>query len=411
MITLYSGEIFINPIPLHLSLNYCSHKCAYCFANLNNPGRSFDAKKFQSQIKNYWKQDNLVAQLMRDKYPVLLSNTVDPFATSNYQYTQPIMDQLNTLEIPVTFQTRGASNAKAEEALYHVIETTPSSLWYISITTTDEKIRQKVEPGAPAIAHRLALIDKLISHGHRVAIGINPFEEEWIPDLDGFVSTLYGKGVRNIWFGVLHFNNMQVANMTESEKIAIGAKRLTQTKKQEDTKFDNLQAKIDNFKTKYPDLHCFLSLDGKENHFFDIYAETYQHKFPVFNDFFNWVYANKKPGDLIYFNELSAIFKPQLPKGKYDFSGLAYAAQRGDYKKPEIREFIMSFKEVSLIDYVRTLWNNEKFGFKLNRKHGYASLVHEVAQDEYALTLDEQGNEIFVFDPINNHDQEMYVTR
>lgn len=410
MITLYSGEIFINPIPLHLSLNYCSHKCAYCFANLNSPDRTLDAKKLQSQLKNFYRQENLVAQLMRDQYPVLLSNTVDPFATSNYQYTLPIIEQLNALGIPVTFQTRGASNAKGDEALTAVIENTPPSLFYISITTTQEPIRELVEPGAPSIAYRLDLIDRLIKAGHRVAIGINPYEKDWIPDLPGFVSLLYSKGIRNIWFGVLHFNNMQIANMTDKEKRAIGNSRLSQTKKQEDIKFDELQNHIDTFRAQYPDLHCFLSLDGKENHFFDIYGQVYKNKFPVFNDYYNWVYANKKPGDLLHFDDLRAIFEPKLPKGQYDFSSLAYAAQRGDYKKPEVREFINSFKKVSLIDYVRFLWNNEKFGFKLNRKFGFASLVQEGA-DGYELVLDGQGNEIFVFDPVSNHENEMYVTR
>lgn len=409
MITLYSGEIFINPIPLHLSLNYCSHKCAYCFANLNNPGRTFDAKKLQSQLKNFYRQENLVAQLMRDKYPVLLSNTVDPFATSNYQYTLPIIEQLNALGIPVTFQTRGASVKNGDEALQQVMDNTPPSLFYISITTTDEGIRQKVEPGATPIAYRLDLIDRLHKAGHRVAIGINPYEKDWIPDLPGFVKQLYKKGIRNIWVGVLHFNNMQIANMTESEKRALGNGRLTQTKKHEDAKFDDLQCHIDDFKELYPDLNIFLSLDGRENHFFDIYSEVYDNKFPVYNDYFNWVYKNKKPGDYLHFDDLRAIFEPQLPKGTYDFSGLAYSAQRGDYKKPEVRAFINSFKSVSMIDYVKFLWNNEKFGFKLNRKFGYASLVEE-RDGDYELVLDSQGNEIFVFDPINNHDGEMYVT-
>lgn len=39
MLDVYYGEFLINPIPLELSLNYCSHKCAYCFANVNQPGR------------------------------------------------------------------------------------------------------------------------------------------------------------------------------------------------------------------------------------------------------------------------------------------------------------------------------------------------------------------------------------
>ena len=61
MIEPYFGEFLINPVPLELSFNYCSHKCAYCFANLNKPDRQFDVLRFMRFIRDYPNRDTLAA--------------------------------------------------------------------------------------------------------------------------------------------------------------------------------------------------------------------------------------------------------------------------------------------------------------------------------------------------------------
>lgn len=409
MITLYSGEMFISPIPLHLSLNYCSHKCAYCFANLNNPGRTAEIKKLQSQLKNFWGQNNLIAKLMREKYPVMISNTVDPFATSNYQLTPPIVDQLTDLGIPVTFQTRGASNAKAAEALDYVIKNTPKSLWYVSITTTSEDLRKQLEPGAPSIESRFDLIDKLKAAGHNVVVGINPYVPEWIPDIEDLTARLYSKGIRNIWLGILHFNQNQKLQLSEKERAAIGDKLVNKPMKEYNAEHDTVEAVRQSLAAKFPGLNVFMGLNGKENHFFDIYHETYPGKtFPVYSDFYNHIAKSKQAGDQITFNDLMHVFASKLPTGNYDFSGAAYSMKRADYDKPEVRELINSLKDCHISKYVNVFWNDKVFNFQPNIHEGFASLV-ELVGDEYQLKRDEKGNEIFIYDSVNNHFGEMYV--
>jgi DNA repair photolyase len=53
----YWGEFLISPIPLELSLNYCSHKCAYCFANLNDPKRTSDVKAIMRFLSDYLERE------------------------------------------------------------------------------------------------------------------------------------------------------------------------------------------------------------------------------------------------------------------------------------------------------------------------------------------------------------------
>src|SRR4051812_27633493 len=107
MIYPYVGDFLLSPVPMQLSFNWCSHACSYCFANLNSPSRSFDLKEFQAQLKGIYSNSSLVSHLLRERYPVVISNLVDPFATSNYGVAIPIIEMLTDLGVPVTIQTRG----------------------------------------------------------------------------------------------------------------------------------------------------------------------------------------------------------------------------------------------------------------------------------------------------------------
>src|SRR5690349_9361171 len=164
MIYPYVGDFLISPVPLQLSFNWCSHACSYCFANLNSPGRSFDLKEFQTQLKNIYTNNSLTSTLLREKYPVLISNLVDPFATSNYGVAVPVMEMMTNMEIPIMIQTRGGRGVD------DVLSFLPKSMWYISIPMLKDDIRKQVEPAAPSIESRLQLIDKLKAAGHEVLV-------------------------------------------------------------------------------------------------------------------------------------------------------------------------------------------------------------------------------------------------
>jgi len=74
MISAYKGEFLVSPIPLEIDLNYCSHKCNYCFANLNNPKRKANTNKIINQIKNCHNSKSIESYLLANGYPVLMSN-------------------------------------------------------------------------------------------------------------------------------------------------------------------------------------------------------------------------------------------------------------------------------------------------------------------------------------------------
>lgn len=114
-ISVYYGEFLTSPCPLELSFNFCSHKCLYCFANLGKPGRFADVGRTLRLLQECDNRTTLEASLLRQRYPVVVSNRVDPFAASNHRQSLPVLRVMAGLGIPVAIQTRGGTGV--DEAL------------------------------------------------------------------------------------------------------------------------------------------------------------------------------------------------------------------------------------------------------------------------------------------------------
>jgi DNA repair photolyase len=219
------GEFFTSPIPLELSLNFCSHKCSYCFANLNKPEREADIPKIVRNIKDHLNRTSVPARLLQECYPVLLSNKVDPFANSNYRVTLPLLELLVEHDIPVALQTRGGRGV--DEA----IRLLPPSCWYVSICHVDDALRRRHEPGAPSIESRFELIAQLRAAGHRVVAALNPLVPAWIPDPAPVLERLRAAGAEGVWIETLHLSADQIAKMTARERAALGEPLLQLSRK------------------------------------------------------------------------------------------------------------------------------------------------------------------------------------
>ncbi|NJK46000.1 MAG: hypothetical protein HC933_18600 [Pleurocapsa sp. SU_196_0] len=212
----YYGEFLVSPVPLELDMNYCAHSCNYCFANLNKRDRKINLTQITNLLNGFEERETLEAKLLKERYPVMISNHVDPFAASNYQQTVPLLELLRYHGIPVTIQTRGG------RGIDDALELLEPSVWYISITFNDDAARRIVEPGAPTIQSRLELISQLRERGHRVVVGINPLEPEWMPDPASILNECASRGAEGAWIESLHLNPKQRDQMTPRERTAIG---------------------------------------------------------------------------------------------------------------------------------------------------------------------------------------------
>lgn len=381
MIEIFSGEFLVSPVPLQLSLNYCSHSCSYCFANLNKPNRAAKSKEIQSQLKNYHNQNNLVANLMREKYPVLISNLVDPFATSNYGIAVPVMEQLTDLEIPVCIQTRGGRGVD------DVLSFLKPSLWYISIPTLDDAVRKRIEPGAPTIQSRLGLIEKLLSLGHKVVVGANPMD--WIGDHEQYVRTLKGLGVSHVWIGLLHFSHEQVRNMPDWSKKAIGDETLsaiTGKRSHPEHQIDAIASMIEVLEAEemtWFSTECLFTTE-----FFDLYGSVYKKAFPTISQFLSRAQkANPNNHELTLESWLEYAV-PLCPSGTFHMPGYLFNRDRNVYEKNPHWPKKMSYRQL-----LTFMWNTPKWsGIPYFREGGVLIEADPNLPGEVRYSTDPMGN-------------------
>lgn len=168
----YSGEYLVCPAPIHMGLNWCSHQCFYCFANLNRPGRRADYDKlrqFMAKVVNKRPGKDIAAHLALRGHPILSSNDSDPFAASNWQQNEAMMHAMLDAGLRFTFQTRGGKGA------FEMLQQHPPTMVYISFTTDQPETGKRAEPGAPSHRQRMELAQHAKNCGHFVIAGINPF--------------------------------------------------------------------------------------------------------------------------------------------------------------------------------------------------------------------------------------------
>ena len=211
----FTGEYLVSPVALHMGLNWCTHGCFYCFANLNRPGRRADygsIQQFLGKVQRKQAGKDIAAMLALQGHPILASNDSDPFAKSNGEQNIALIEAMMDQGLRFSFQTRGGDGA------IPMLERHPPTMVYISFTTDMESVRKQAEPGAPSFEARKELALAAKAAGHFVTVGIMPFFLPWWDDIEGFIEWLAAHDIRHMWVGEPHLNYMQVAAMSEKTK-------------------------------------------------------------------------------------------------------------------------------------------------------------------------------------------------
>lgn len=390
-LNVYWGGLFSNsPGPLELSLNYCSHGCVYCFANLNKPDRKANPKQALNLLQDMENRESYAAMLLRERYPVDFSPTVDPFAKSNADIALPLIEMMLAMDVPFSLMTKGGKRvgeaiAMLDKPIY----------WYISIATLNEEIVRETEPGAPSIKERLALVEKLTNLGHKVAVGINPAVPDWEPEK--VVAEVAKRGAVGIRVQPMHISHRQLQNVSAKGKEALGQIVIHQAL----------------YRYKHPELYqvcdmvrelsleagmeVFDSQQKEQSNFFDNYRACYKKTFPMMQDFVNWCYREKKPGDSIYYEEFRDFFVPLFPQGTFPLYNYVYAnthaASMGGVRIPTGNS---SFER-----YLEIIWDTpEVFDSPVNTEcFGYAADWDESNGGGWWHYSDDNGRHILVFRP------------
>ncbi|MDH1602347.1 hypothetical protein [Empedobacter sp. GD03739] len=383
MIDVLTNGFLTNPIPIQFTGNYCSHGCVYCFSNINNPKRKLDVKGVLSQLKNFKKRDDLASFYMREKYPILFSNNIDPFSKSNQPYVNDLILTLRDLEIPVALATRGGQGWKD---IYQ--EITPS-VFYVTIPYSDDVIREKYEPKAPSLSERWEMTEELIKQGHKVIISINPLNKTFCSNPLEIISEAQKLGVESFVINKLHLTPKQQSNLTDREKSILGTELLTEAKSKgfQDNWIDQGMEMMNYCSENNLNL---LGMDtGLTNSNYFEFKQCYDNLLPTLDDFFNWVSVTKEIGDYIYFEEFYNFFSVRLPDlqgniSKYIFNR-AVINDKDFYKKMDLRNLLHLY------------WQHSKAGLNIPANYPSFSWVKKQYSTKLDFLFDDEHNQIMIY--------------
>ncbi|WP_064637288.1 hypothetical protein [Moraxella catarrhalis] len=375
----YTGEYLVSPVPVHLGLNYCSHNCFYCYANLNNPDRRADYNKVinvANAVANNKPMKNLSVRYLQAGYPIMVSNDSDPFAKSNFEQFASIFDVFTDIGTRFVFQTRGGNKAK------NVLSRSKPTCVYISFTSDDNNIISRAEVGAPDFDQRkdLALFAK--QYGHHVIIGINPYVADWWRDIDGFVTWLKDNGFGHVWLGEMHINHMQKPKIkSRPAKEFANIIEMACKKKKDQADYEYLLEQL-----KQADINVYDAISSTKGDFWQPYFDLNFPFFPTLDSFFTELrqHGLTVAFNFDFFDEYANVFPDW--EGS-EFSG--YLASIGrSLRNIGYPSSANNFKQVH-----ETLWRIADFPTRLRHDDLF------LATDDGSLVIDEQGRSILVYRP------------
>jgi DNA repair photolyase len=325
----YYGEFLVTPIPLELSLERCQNGCKYCFSNLND----YKLKQSMTSILNRltMKNSGLECKLLKDGYPVLMSNRTDPFSSNNYKNTIKICEILTELGKQIAFQTKGG------KGIDEVLSFIPPSGFDITICFDDDNLRKQFEPNTISIDERFELIAKLKDHGHVVYVGMCPAVREWCKDYEKHIDRIKASGADGLWVEKVHFNRDQIANWRSMPDYLKVAAAKNQYYRFIDDCLDYAES---------IGLPNYIWENTRHSTFWNPYREIYKKTFPVKQDLVNACVESEidlMPIDFELFYDLLQS-KAQFPKGEYNL--VSYVASTSIQVVREMRLGTMTYKQL-----------------------------------------------------------------
>lgn len=322
-LSVYWGAFLNIPIPLELSLNYCSHNCTFCYANLNSPQRTADVSQIMGLLSSFWERETYAAKLLQMGYPVMCSTHVDFFAKSNEAIAMTLFEVMIEGGVNFAILTRGG------DRYLEAVRMFPKPVViYFSFVAFDDAIAARIEPNSPLPSERIRMIEETIALGHRVVAGINPCVPEWIGDPLPLLAKLQSIGVTGLLAQGLHLNNRQIDNMNGREIAAIGKTVLKRGKMRLRDKGMSSLLEFTLAAAHEMGLETYSIGQGLYSDYWKPYKDVYPVMFPILQDFVNYCWdSGKEEGDAIAYEEFRDFFVPKLPQGVFDLRNHLNATQ------------------------------------------------------------------------------------
>jgi hypothetical protein len=394
----YAGEFLTSPAGLELSMNWCGHACAYCFANLFTPDRRADIRGIVGLLSEHHQRRSREARLLQARVPLLVSNHVDPLAGTNAAQFEPIWELCVELGIPLTWQTRGAHKPQLR-IQERIIRETPRAVWYVSIPMLDDEVRRRVEPHAPSIGSRLGLIDQLIERGHVVTVGVNPLTVEWMPRFEPLLDLLKAKSVWGVWVQVPYFSKSFKGNLDARARDRLGEEFIRGCG-EKGSKADLAHAQAAMAYAKGIGLEVFSTEYEEPTRFFEPWHEVYERPMPYWHQLVNKIDPDLDDADedecIVVTREYAQSVLSPLPE-------LDWAEPLRHKRAKHYRAIVKPLPDGRLpkqdVDgFWRIMWNDELFAKSLGpnsfRRFAHACVIED---DTIIPLLDRNGDRLVVY--------------
>lgn len=384
MMSVFYGELLIHPSAIDISGNTCTHNCCYCFANIRKKKRYSDLRQCQRFLCGESNSKGLINHFVRNGYSINISNRSDPFSESNHAETIALLKILSKRNNPIHFQTKGG--AESDRAL-EILKDKKEVIFYITITTINDAIAKRIEPGAPPPEQRIALAIAARKAGFGVIIAVNPCVEEWMPeeDLVTLEKRMRKHGIINFMFQRLKIRPVEYAAMPDSKKMQF-EKSVVERFSGKDVYF---QRQVDRQRS-IGLLPIAFGMPYTTDFYHNLEAEHGKRMFGNY-DFFN-ACAHNGHGYVYFGDYLRAIVgknRDLLEVKSCEFTKYIINQNRGVWKGNAAVQNIVDFESV-----VREFWNNRRLGGSPQNNY----IFQTVQKPDGKRLYDDAGNVVLYFD-------------
>ncbi|HEY1455160.1 MAG TPA: radical SAM protein [Candidatus Dormibacteraeota bacterium] len=194
----------------------CEHRCAFCYV------RAFELRADRPSDDRYGRtvrvKANVAAVLRAElsrrswrKETVVIGAATDPYqpAEGRFRLTRQCLQVLRDRSNPAAMITRGPMIVRDIDVLTELARRADLHITF-SIPTVDDELWRRTEPGTAHPKQRLRAIEKLVTAGIDVGVGMAPILPGLSdrPDrLEAVVMAARAAGATGLWAGMLHLKD------------------------------------------------------------------------------------------------------------------------------------------------------------------------------------------------------------
>ncbi len=166
----------------------CEHACVYCYA----PSViHWDRGKWGDVVEVKVNLPRILSKELRTKKKgvVGLGTVTDPYqpAEKKYEITRRCLELLLLHDFPVCIQTKSSLVLRDMDLLKKFSNVEVG----ITLTTNDDRVREKLEPGASSVTERLRALSELSNNGIKTWVFLGPVMP-YITDAEALIEAISG---------------------------------------------------------------------------------------------------------------------------------------------------------------------------------------------------------------------------